>query len=174
MENQSSETIKKFASFTTLSGEQTQLIYNKRYKKGAVLFKQGENSRDLYILNSGVLEVLVDGSPVAQIDQRGVFFGEMASILHEARNATVRVKVECNCLVIPAGFVNKVLFTKPEIGLSLIKLLARRLKETTRNLTMMQKMYFSLKQEFLKKQDAAETGAGKSPYDIMIELDLIT
>ncbi len=109
-------------------------MQEKTYKKGSIVFTQNENSNEIYILNEGVLEIIVNQKKVSEINQRGVFFGEMAYILQEKRNATVRTKTNCSCLIIYSKYVEAVVKSSPEIGIILMKSLARRLKKTTNNL----------------------------------------
>jgi CRP-like cAMP-binding protein len=60
------------------------------YKAGDVVMEQGEVARGLYILVSGTLEVFFNGVKVAEINQKGSFVGEIASLLGGRRTATVR------------------------------------------------------------------------------------
>jgi len=156
--------------------KRTYYLNNKTYKKGAILFNQGENSKEMYILNFGRLEVIVDNQKIAIIDKRGVFLGEMASILGEPRNATVRVAEESSLIVIPADIVNEVILSKPQIGVSLIKILANRLKETTKNFTNLQKMYFKIKQEYEEVKGLVKktSNLSKNVYDYIVETNLCT
>ncbi len=157
---------------------ESRIMSKKMYPKGSVLFKQGDNSRELYILNSGAMEVIVDNQTVAEIDERGSFFGELAAILNEPRNATIKTKTQCECIVIPTKYVEAVITAKPEIGLNLIKILARRLKKTTNNLALRTTQYL---QETMKTRDLQnklnnEEGVkeeSRNVYDIMVRLNII-
>lgn len=66
----------------------------KTYAAGALLCVEGEPGRELFILDSGVLEIfteLADGTKVvlSRLDERGQYVGEQAacwSVLSSARN----------------------------------------------------------------------------------------
>ncbi len=110
------------------------IMQKRHYKKGTIIFSQNENSNEIYILNQGILEVIIDNKMVAKISQRGVFFGEMAYVLNSKRNATIRTATDCNCIIIYSNYVDAVIRANPEIGINLMKSLAKRLKNTTRSL----------------------------------------
>jgi len=161
---------------TGLTGDY-QILQKKIYPGGSTLFSQGDNSQELYILNYGSLDVIVDMQVVATIDRRGSFFGELAAILNEPRNATLRAKEECNCIVIPTKFVEAVITSRPQIGLQLIKILARRLKATTTSLSDSRNQYLQLQNNYKalnKKLDQKAEEKKKTVYDLMVDLKVIS
>ncbi len=108
------------------------IMQKRNYRKGSIIFAQNENSSEIYILNEGILEIIVDNKIVAEISERGVFFGEMSHMLDGKRNATIRTKTDCSCIVIYSEYVNLVVRSNPEIGVNLMKSLANRLRKTTK------------------------------------------
>ena len=59
------------------------------YVEGQTIIEQGHHGNCMYFLSAGTVEVLVNNKRVATIDAGG-FFGEMALLNHEKRNATIR------------------------------------------------------------------------------------
>ncbi|MCX7679395.1 MAG: cyclic nucleotide-binding domain-containing protein [Spirochaetes bacterium] len=57
---------------------------------GTILCKEGTIGDEMYILNSGTLEVLVGDNRVTTISEPGTIIGEMALLLGEKRAATLR------------------------------------------------------------------------------------
>jgi len=56
--------------------------------KGKVLFEEGDEGHEFYVIDEGKLDVIVNGSKVGIIE-RGVCFGEFALIYNSPRSATV-------------------------------------------------------------------------------------
>ncbi len=53
-----------------------------------ILFKQGDVGEKAYLINSGVLDVIVDEKKVGFMGE-GEFFGELALLLNQRRSATI-------------------------------------------------------------------------------------
>ncbi|MDR1318002.1 MAG: cyclic nucleotide-binding domain-containing protein, partial [Treponema sp.] len=68
-------------------------LERRRIKKGAAVFKEGDEGEDMFILLSGSLSAFVsqsDGTQRWMFDIKpGDFFGEMSVIAHEPRSATL-------------------------------------------------------------------------------------
>ena len=56
---------------------------------GDVIFRQGDPADDMFLISSGVFEVVVDGKRVRML-QQGDHFGEIALLFEEPRTGTVR------------------------------------------------------------------------------------
>lgn len=63
--------------------------------------KKGEASAEMFLVEGGEVSVAVDESEIARLGP-GKFFGEMALMTGEPRNATVRAAGACCLLVIDA------------------------------------------------------------------------
>ena len=55
-----------------------------------ILCKEGDNDNEMFILQSGALEVTVNGNRVAMINEAGSTIGEIALLLGEKRSATIK------------------------------------------------------------------------------------
>lgn len=61
-----------------------------QFPKSTVIFSQGEDGRDMFILQSGSIDVLIGENRVAVIDEPGTPIGEIALLLGEKRSATLK------------------------------------------------------------------------------------
>jgi CRP/FNR family cyclic AMP-dependent transcriptional regulator len=79
----------------------------------------------LYVLVSGIVEVVKEDVQVSTTSVPGSFFGELSAVLDVPHTATVRALEACTFHVAedPLGFLR----STPEIALELARLLARRL-----------------------------------------------
>jgi CRP-like cAMP-binding protein len=99
---------------------------------GHVLITEGQPIHGLYFLESGEVEVLKDGTPIAEVYEPGAVFGDMAFLLGSAATATVRTLTPCTFRHVgdPAAFFR----THPAVTLHLAAILARRLDSLNRYL----------------------------------------
>ena len=72
-------------------------------KEGETLTEQGAEGNELYLLLDGVLEVDVDGEPVAEVGP-GALLGERA-LLEGKRTATLRATTPARVVVVPADAI---------------------------------------------------------------------
>ncbi len=62
------------------------------FPRGSIICKENSSGDEMYILNSGSIDVTVGGNRVATINEAGTVFGEMALLLGEKRTATLTAK----------------------------------------------------------------------------------
>ena len=70
-------------------------------KKGQTLTEQGAPGDELYLLLDGLLVVVVDDEPVAELGP-GAILGERAILEHGRRTATLRAETKCQVAVASA------------------------------------------------------------------------
>ncbi len=99
------------------------------YSPGAVLFYEGDDSRDFYILTSGKCEVLRSGKRLAIIDQPGASFGEISAILGGRRTATIRALEQTACSIIPLEQFKFFLAENHEVQQQVMEIALTRLKD---------------------------------------------
>ncbi|HQZ11926.1 MAG TPA: cyclic nucleotide-binding domain-containing protein [Devosia sp.] len=94
-----------------------------------VLVTEGARTGKLYILKSGNLEVVRDGSVVAGFGNAGAIVGEMSVLLGQPHSATVRSRYGAEVFVVddPIGFMD----AYPPVAREIAQALAIRLKKTT-------------------------------------------
>jgi len=99
------------------------------YSSGTVLFYEGDDSRDFYILNSGKCEVLRSGKRLAIIDEPGASFGEISAILGGRRTATIRAVTRTVCTIVPLEKFKTFLAKNPEVQQGVLEMALTRLKD---------------------------------------------
>jgi len=104
--------------------------FGREFRAGDVLFREGETGEEMYVIQSGLVQVLKrvggDERPLATLG-RGEFLGEMAILNGKPRTATAVVLEDAKCLVIDGRTLESMITKNPEIAMRLIKKLARRL-----------------------------------------------
>jgi CRP-like cAMP-binding protein len=103
---------------------------------GVVVFRQGQEGDRLYIVKSGVLEVLssteggADAPPVAYLGP-GEVLGELALLTGSPRSATVRSPEHAVLFTLEKSVFLDLMNTLPHFARNLCLVLARRLEATT-------------------------------------------
>jgi Cyclic nucleotide-binding domain len=82
------------------------LSERRKLEPGDTLVEQGEPGNELYLLVDGVLTVIVDGDPVAEIGP-GAIVGEGAALEGGKRTATLSARTRCRVAVIPAELIDR-------------------------------------------------------------------
>jgi CRP-like cAMP-binding protein len=106
------------------------------YGPGAVVFRQGDQGDRLYIVKSGVLEILAapaDGSeavPVAYLGE-GEVLGELALLTGSPRTATVRSPERAELFTVEKPVFLDLMVSLPDFARNLCLVLAKRLEATT-------------------------------------------
>jgi CRP-like cAMP-binding protein len=75
-------------------------------KKGQELVEQGAPGDELYLLLDGVLDVVVDGEPIAEVGP-GAILGERAVLEGGTRTATLRALTKCRVAVASADQIDR-------------------------------------------------------------------
>ena len=90
-------------------------LERRRLGEGETLVEQGAEGQELYLLLDGVLEVVVDGEPVAEVGP-GALLGERALLEGGRRTATLRTRTPARVAVVPADAVDQTAL--PELAAS--------------------------------------------------------
>jgi len=99
------------------------------YQAGDVVVRKGDPGNSLYVVKTGVVEVVVpkdDEEPNLVLLGRGECFGELALLTDSPRNADVRVPEQAELLVIDKELFEDLMVTHPGFGRQLCVILARR------------------------------------------------
>lgn len=115
-----------------LHDSQLEQRYACQWEADKVLFREGEDCQDLYILVSGSLEVLKGEQKIDLINEPGSIFGEMSWLLGSRRTATVKAKEPTRLLCVPRDEVESFLQDHPQVAQQISRHLAKRLDQTTR------------------------------------------
>jgi CRP-like cAMP-binding protein len=113
------EILKKIPFFAELSeedlnaiGQQVQMQY---FGPGQVIFEEGDYGEEMYIIKRGKVQVIRDFEIIAELSDNS-FFGEMALVSEEPRNATVKAMDEVEALVLSKPHFRELLENKPSIA----------------------------------------------------------
>jgi CRP/FNR family cyclic AMP-dependent transcriptional regulator len=101
------------------------------YKAGEVIFREGDPGTEFFVIKSGKTSVRVGNRTLQELGP-GDVFGEMALIDNEPRSATVVAETDCE--LVPIGEKQFLFMTSeaPYFGLSLMRVLVRRLRAANR------------------------------------------
>lgn len=86
-------------------------LISHQYEKDEIIFSQGSNSTELFIIKSGEATVLIDGQYVRTLIP-GSIFGERGLLLNEPRSASVVSKATTQVLILTKDAFNLVINTK--------------------------------------------------------------
>jgi voltage-gated potassium channel len=92
-----------------------QLLYSRTARKGEVIARRGEKAEAMYFIVSGEVDVELPDADDVKLGQ-GEFFGEIALLTGEERNATVRACDDTQLLVLDAHDLDRLMSRVPEIG----------------------------------------------------------
>lgn len=106
-------------------------VVEQRWEKGQEIVRQGESGVGAFIIRSGKVEIVRDhqGRPEKMRELGpGQFFGEMALLDEFPRSATVRAIEPTTCLQITRWHFRGILESHPEIALTLLPMLTKRIR----------------------------------------------
>jgi CRP-like cAMP-binding protein len=100
------------------------------FPAGHVIARQGEIGTGFFVIVSGGVRVVRDGTVVARLGP-GEFFGELSVLDRMPRNAMVAAEVATTCLALASWDFEAVLLEQPALTLAILRGVARRLREVT-------------------------------------------
>jgi CRP-like cAMP-binding protein len=107
-------------------GQVAQIADEIDFAQGKVLIREGDAGREFFVLLDGEVEVRRKGRKVS-MRGKGEFFGEMALISRQPRNATVTATTAVQALVIRDVEFRTLLHQKPQIAVKVLETFADRL-----------------------------------------------
>ena len=102
------------------------IALDRRLGDGELLFEEGEKGEELYVIESGALDVLQGGRHVRTLE-RGEPIGELAAFTGLQRTASLRARGDTELLVLRSQDVMGLLRDDGDIAEQVLGLLARRL-----------------------------------------------
>lgn len=130
--------------FKDLSAEQLDLVqqymHPVSFRKGDIIFKEGDPGDGIYFILSGHVSVLADLSEAGRAHRlatfaEGVFFGDMAILEDELRSATVRAKTDATLLFMAKKDFQELAESEPLLATSVLLGVARELSYRLRMTT---------------------------------------
>jgi len=100
------------------------------FPAGHVIARQGEIGTGFFVIVTGGVRVVRDGTVVARLGP-GEFFGELSVLDRMPRNATVAAEEPTSCLALASWDFEKVLLDQPALTLAILRGVAARLREVT-------------------------------------------
>jgi len=111
------------------------------YRAGETIFRHGEPPESLYIVESGVVDIVLPGSAeeiIVASFEAGSFFGELAVFDNEPRTATARAADEASVICIPLKTVAELLESHPLAARHFISVIIHRLRGADQLLSRLQ------------------------------------
>lgn len=113
----------------------------RRLPAGATLFHEGELGASMYLVVEGSLQVskrVIEGADkVLSTLGAGQYVGEMSLLTGAKRSATVRTVEESEVIEIDQPTFITLLHEQPQVGLELMRQMARRLEDTNEDLVLL-------------------------------------
>ena len=113
---------------------------------GEMLFKEGENSREIYVLLKGRVTLKKGKSVLEEIDMEGSVFGEMAELRDIPREMSAMTNTLVTAMVIRD--LSSAIQMMPSTGLQLAKALARQLVKINKMAVRAQEQLRRCKEEY--------------------------
>jgi membrane protein len=107
--------------------------YARRYKPGEILFREGENSTDIFFVDRGGVDIfrkVEDRDHKIATILAGRVFGEMAYLLQESRTATAITATDSILLILTPDIFEDLLKTSATFARDVIQILCDRLRKT--------------------------------------------
>jgi CRP-like cAMP-binding protein len=132
--------ISEMALFDSLNVDEVQEIQKwlifKKLEQGTVIYKQGSSGRSVCFVVEGELSVIKradDGDTTIAKVGKGESVGEMAIIDGLTRSADVVAATETQVLILKRDDFDKLVAEQPEIGVKILRSLAKALSMTLRD-----------------------------------------
>jgi CRP/FNR family cyclic AMP-dependent transcriptional regulator len=118
---------------------------------GSQIIREGETTGRLYVLVDGQLEVVKDGTVVANVAEPGSLVGEMSVLLGQPHTATVRAVSATRLYEFDDAAT--FLASQPSVAMLVAKTLAQRLYSATTNLADIKRQNANLRGIFQRMRD---------------------
>src|SRR5580692_2649238 len=101
-------------------------------RRGDFLFQEGDDADALYIVKSGIVQVVGAGGLIYERVGEGGIVGELAIVDEGTRSAAVRAESRADLIKVDVpGFLNLVA-GEPEFSLAVMRVMSRRLRAMNR------------------------------------------
>ena len=119
-----------YASFSVLTGND---IETRRVRAGGVIFREGEDADELFVIKSGYVRIQIGNRVVADLTADTIF-GEMALIDDEPRSATSLAITDVELVPVSEKQFLFLVSQTPYFALKVMRVLAQRLRVTNKTL----------------------------------------
>jgi len=155
--------------------EVVQVAVPRRWERGEVVFREGDDGDTTYLLRSGAVLLTrehQDGRVVAIAELRaGEMFGELAMFRSEPRSATAEAIEPTKAVALLAPDVQRLIRQNPDIAAKLLRALAERVSKTTERLLQQsfQTVAGRVASALLSQTAARKAERGDTDGDVLIE-----
>ena len=105
--------------------ENTKILY---FKKGQTILKEGDTSREAYIINSGQVSIFKNDKHLATLGENEIF-GELGWLQHIPRSATVMAVEDVSLRVIKEEDALLFMEHNPQALIPILKIVCSRMGE---------------------------------------------
>lgn len=131
------DALRKVSLFAELGDDEiarvAEIAVERTYRKGSVIFFEEDLGDSLYVVISGAVKiyrVAPDGrEKTLALLEAGEVFGEMALLEQAPRSAVAEALILTHLLVVLDRDFNRLIRAEPEIALSLLRVLSKRLRD---------------------------------------------
>lgn len=120
--------MKHDAGFSLLTGNN---IEARLFKAGDVIFREGDEATELFVIKSGQVRVQIGNRTVTELGAESIF-GEMALIDSEPRSATVVAITDTELVPVSEKQFLFLVSQTPYFALKVMRVLAQRLRVTNK------------------------------------------
>ena len=120
--------MKQEASFSVLTGNN---IDAQSFKAGSVIFREGDEARELFVIKSGQVRIQIGNRTVTELVADSIF-GEMALIDNEPRSATAIALTDIELVAVSEKQFLFLVSQTPYFALKVMRVLAQRLRATNK------------------------------------------
>src|ERR1700730_5020479 len=117
-------------SFGVLTGNGIETLC---FKAGEVIFREGDNAVDLFVIKSGQVRIQIGNRTVTELAPDTIF-GEMALIDDEPRSATAIAVTDVELVPVSEKQFLFLVSQTPYFALRVMRVLAQRLRQTNKTL----------------------------------------
>jgi CRP/FNR family cyclic AMP-dependent transcriptional regulator len=114
--------------FNVLTGNN---VETRRVRAGGVIFREGEQADELFVIKSGYVRIQVGNRTMADLTTDNIF-GEMALIDSEPRSATAMAITDVELVPISEKQFLFLVSQTPYFALKMMRVLAQRLRATNK------------------------------------------
>lgn len=106
--------------------------HSKSFQAGEVIFREGEEAREMYVILRGSIEIFKevgDSRKILNTFKEGDLFGEMALVDEKPRSATAVSRTDVDLFVIGNADLERIVKHQPEFVLKIVRVLSNRLRQ---------------------------------------------
>jgi CRP-like cAMP-binding protein len=120
--------MKQDTGFSVLTGNNIEARF---FKAGDVIFREGEEAKELFVIKSGQVRIQIGNRTVTELATDSIF-GEMALIDSEPRSATAIAATDVELVPVSEKQFLFLVSQTPYFALKVMRVLAQRLRVTNK------------------------------------------